>query len=160
MWDLVIMELQCAHWQTFTICLAGNFLLHSQTKPVLVKYTVGPFQIKGMGTRQAAVIAAEVCPVKAVHLASLSAFWFPQIAVVFPFWYPQQCMTTTHLEAHTASSNSRISCPYFKVEWGTQTVSYCPKVSLSSSATKTAAAARVHRQGGQLWEAASSCFDT
>jgi pheromone shutdown protein TraB len=35
-----------------TIHLAGNFLLQSQTKSVLVMYTVGPIQIKGMGIRQ------------------------------------------------------------------------------------------------------------
>jgi hypothetical protein len=29
--------------------------LPSQTKPVLVKYTVGPIQIRGMGTRQLSV---------------------------------------------------------------------------------------------------------
>jgi hypothetical protein len=29
-----------------------NFLLQSQTKPVLVKYTIGPIQIRGMGTMQ------------------------------------------------------------------------------------------------------------
>jgi hypothetical protein len=38
-------------------------------------------------------------------------------------------------------------------------VSFCPKVSLSASAIKTAVAARVHRQGGQPRETVSSCLD-
>jgi hypothetical protein len=67
---------------------------------------------KGHGNR-AAVSEAEVCPpVRAAHLASPSVFQFPQTAVISPFWCPQQCMTTTRLGAHRASSNSRISCPY------------------------------------------------
>jgi hypothetical protein len=37
-----------------------------------------------------------------------------------------------------------------KTEWGIQTVSLCLKVSLSASATKTAVAARVHRQVASL----------
>jgi hypothetical protein len=35
-----------------------------------------------------------------------------------------------------------------KTEWGTQTMSSCPKVSLSASATMMAVTARVCRQGG------------
>jgi hypothetical protein len=35
--------------------MAGYFLLHSQMKSVLVKYTVGPIQIRGMGTKQLSV---------------------------------------------------------------------------------------------------------
>jgi hypothetical protein len=62
---------------------------------------------------KAAVSEAEVYPpVRAAYLASLSAFQFPQTAVVSPFWCPWQCMTATCLGAHTASSNSRIFCPY------------------------------------------------
>jgi hypothetical protein len=50
--------------------------------------------------------------VRATCLVSLSAFRFPQTAIVSPFWCPWQCITATHLRAHTASSNSRVSCPY------------------------------------------------
>jgi hypothetical protein len=46
-----------------------------------------------------------------------------------------------------------------RTEWGTQTVSLCPRVSLSASATKTAVAGRVRRQGGEPWTMASSRFD-
>jgi hypothetical protein len=46
-----------------------------------------------------------------------------------------------------------------KTEWGTQTVSSCPKVSFSALATKMAVAARALRQGGQPGETASSYFD-
>jgi hypothetical protein len=46
-----------------------------------------------------------------------------------------------------------------KTEWGTQTVSSCPKVSLSASAIKAAVAARVLRQGDQPQETITSCFD-
>jgi hypothetical protein len=35
--------------------LAGNFLLPSQPKPVLVKYIVGPIQINDRGKRQLSV---------------------------------------------------------------------------------------------------------
>jgi hypothetical protein len=62
---------------------------------------------------KAAVSEAEICsPVRAAHLASLSAFWFPWTIIVSPFWCPLQCLTTTHLEAHIASSNFRISSPH------------------------------------------------
>jgi hypothetical protein len=47
----------------------------------------------------------------------------------------------------------------FKTEWGTQTVSSCPKINLSASASKMAVAARVRRQGSLLWETVSNCFD-
>jgi hypothetical protein len=61
----------------------------------------------------AAVSEAKVClPVRDAYLASLSAFWLPQTAVVSPFWFSQQCMTTPCLGAHIVSSNSRIFCPY------------------------------------------------
>jgi hypothetical protein len=46
-----------------------------------------------------------------------------------------------------------------RTEWGTQTVSSCPRVSLSASATRTVVAARALKQGSQPWDAASSCFD-
>jgi hypothetical protein len=46
-----------------------------------------------------------------------------------------------------------------KTEWGTWTVSFCLKVSLSAIAAKMAGAARVHRQGSQTWESVSSYFD-
>jgi hypothetical protein len=52
MWEPVTLELQYSHLQIFSTCLAGNFLLHSQIKPVLVKYTMDPIQIRGTGTRQ------------------------------------------------------------------------------------------------------------
>jgi hypothetical protein len=55
MWELETLELQYGHLQISTTHLAGNFLLHSQTKPALVKYTVGPIQIRGTGTRQLSV---------------------------------------------------------------------------------------------------------
>jgi hypothetical protein len=57
---------------------------------------------------------AKVCPpMRAPRLAFLLAFWFPQPAVVFPFWCPQQCMTATCLGAHTAFSNFRIFLSIF-----------------------------------------------
>jgi hypothetical protein len=63
--------------------------------------------------KQAAVSEAEVClPVRIACLASPSAFWFPEITVVFPFWYPWHHISAAQLGAHTASSNSRISCLY------------------------------------------------
>jgi hypothetical protein len=37
--------------------------------------------------------------VRASFLAFLSAFQFPQTAVVFPFWGPQQCRTATCIGA-------------------------------------------------------------
>jgi hypothetical protein len=46
-----------------------------------------------------------------------------------------------------------------KTEWGTHTVSFCLKVSLSALAAKMAVAARVHRQGAQPQKTVSSCFD-
>jgi hypothetical protein len=46
-----------------------------------------------------------------------------------------------------------------RVEWGTQTVSSYPRVSLSASVTRAAVAARAHKQGSQAQEMASSCFD-
>jgi hypothetical protein len=46
-----------------------------------------------------------------------------------------------------------------KTEWGTHTVSFCLKVSLSALAAKTAVTSTVHRQGGQPGETASSCSD-
>jgi hypothetical protein len=55
MWELATLELQYGLREISTTRLAGNFLLHSQTKPVLVKYTVGPIQIRGTGTRQLSV---------------------------------------------------------------------------------------------------------
>jgi hypothetical protein len=50
--------------------------------------------------------------VRASFLAFLSAFQFPQTAVVSPFWCPQQCMAATHLGTHTAFSNFRNFCSY------------------------------------------------
>jgi hypothetical protein len=55
MWEPATLELQYSHQQISTTHLAGSFLLQSQTKAVLVKYTVGPIQIKGTGTRQLSV---------------------------------------------------------------------------------------------------------
>jgi hypothetical protein len=46
-----------------------------------------------------------------------------------------------------------------KTEWGTWTVSSCPKASLSASATKMAVTAKVGRQGGKLQKTTSRCFD-
>jgi hypothetical protein len=46
-----------------------------------------------------------------------------------------------------------------KTEWETRTMRFCLKVSLFALAAKTAVAARVHRQGSQLGETASSYFD-
>jgi hypothetical protein len=37
---------------------------------------------------KAAISEANICPVRAPYLASLSAFWFLQTAVVSPFWCP------------------------------------------------------------------------
>jgi hypothetical protein len=55
----------------------------------------------------------ELClHVRVAYLASLSAFQFAWTIVVSPFWCPHQCITTSHLGAHTASSSLRISCPY------------------------------------------------
>jgi hypothetical protein len=63
----------------------------------------GSHSDKGHGNK-AAASEAEVCPpVRTTCLTSLSDFWFPQTAVVSPFWCPQQCMTATHSGAHTAS---------------------------------------------------------
>jgi hypothetical protein len=55
MWEPVILELQYDSWQIFTTHLEGNFLLHSATKSVLVKYIKGLIQIKGTGTRHLSV---------------------------------------------------------------------------------------------------------
>jgi hypothetical protein len=55
MWELGILELQYGHQQASTAHLAGNFLLPSQPKPVLVKYIVGPIQINDRGKRQLSV---------------------------------------------------------------------------------------------------------
>jgi hypothetical protein len=55
MWESVTVELQYGCWQISTHRLAGNFLLQSQTMLVLVKYTMGILQLKGMGTRQLSV---------------------------------------------------------------------------------------------------------
>jgi hypothetical protein len=72
----------------------------------------GSHSDKGHGNKSA-VSEAKICPpVWAALLAFLSAFQFPWTAVVSPFWCPRQCMTTTHLGAHTAFSSFRISCPY------------------------------------------------
>jgi hypothetical protein len=129
-------------------------------KPSLFLLSVPVSHLNNRHRNKAAVSEAEVCPpVRAAHLASLSAFQFPGTVVVFPFWCLCQCMIATCSGAHTASSNSRNSCLYFKTEWGTQTLSFCPKVSLSASATKTAVATWVHRQNSQPWGTASSCFD-
>jgi hypothetical protein len=68
MWELATLELQYGLREISTTRLAGNFLLHSQTKPVLVKYTVGPIQVRGMGTRP--LVSEAAC------LASISAFQF------------------------------------------------------------------------------------
>jgi hypothetical protein len=38
-----------------TTHMAGDFLLQPQTNPVFVKYTLGPIEIKSMGTRQMSV---------------------------------------------------------------------------------------------------------
>jgi hypothetical protein len=54
-WEPVTLELQYGCQQISTTSLARNFLLQSQTKPVLVKYTFGPIQIKGTGTRKLSV---------------------------------------------------------------------------------------------------------
>jgi hypothetical protein len=88
MWELVTLELRYSYWQISTTSLAGKFLLQSQTKPVLVKSIMDPIQTKGMGTR-ATFREAEFClSMKASHLTSLSVFWFPQVAVIFPFLVP------------------------------------------------------------------------
>jgi hypothetical protein len=55
MWELGILGLQYGHQQASTTHLAGNFLLPSQTKPVLVMYIMGPIQIKDRGKRQLSV---------------------------------------------------------------------------------------------------------
>jgi hypothetical protein len=55
MWEPETLELQYGLRQISTTHLAGNFLLHSQTNAVLVKYTMGPVQIRGMGTKQLSV---------------------------------------------------------------------------------------------------------
>jgi hypothetical protein len=108
--------------------LAGKCLLHCQTKSVLLTYTVGP--IKGTRIRQLSVW------LRFVLLWGLLT-WIPYQLSVFlnscclPFWCPHQCITTTHLGAHTATSNYRISCLYFKTLWRTQTMSSYPKISFS-----------------------------
>jgi hypothetical protein len=72
----------------------------------------GSHSDKGQGSK-AVASEAEVCPpVRVVHLALLSAFWFPWTAVVSHFWSPWQYMTTSYLEAHIPFSNSTISCSY------------------------------------------------
>jgi hypothetical protein len=76
MWELVTLELQYSHRQISTICLAGNILLQSQTKLILVMYTVGPIQIKGTRTRQLSVMLKFALLERAFCLASLSAFQF------------------------------------------------------------------------------------
>jgi hypothetical protein len=48
-------EPESAIGNIFTTHLARNFLLYSQTQLILVKYTMGHIQIKGMGTRQLSV---------------------------------------------------------------------------------------------------------
>jgi hypothetical protein len=66
---------------------------------------------KGHGNK-AAAIEPEVCPpVRAIPRDSLSAFQFPRTAIISPSRFPQKCITATCLGAHTASSNSRSSCP-------------------------------------------------
>jgi hypothetical protein len=121
MWELAILELQYDRWQPSTIYLAGNFLLHSQTKPVLVKYTTGPIQIRTQeqGSCQWgwSLSSCEGC-----LLGFPISFSVLLNSCCPPLLGPWKCKTTTCLGAHTISSNSRISCSYFKTEWGTWTV--------------------------------------
>jgi hypothetical protein len=72
----------------------------------------GSHSAKGHGNKTAIRAFGAGPLVSATFLAFLSAFWFPQEIVASPFWCSQQCVTATHLGAHTASSSLRISCPY------------------------------------------------
>jgi hypothetical protein len=68
----------------------------------------GPIQLRHMGKRQ---LSGQLGLVPTC-LATLLAFLFPWAIVASSFWCPWQCITATHLRAHTVSSSSRISCPY------------------------------------------------
>jgi hypothetical protein len=67
----------------------------------------------GKHEKKAAASDDEVCPLWGLLTwLPYQPFGFPKHLFFSPFWCPRQCMTVTCLGAHTASSNSRISCPY------------------------------------------------
>jgi hypothetical protein len=81
-WEPVTQMWHCGHQSTSTIRLVEKFLLQSQSKPILVKYVVGPIQIRDTGTRQLPVRPRFVLLWELLAWLSYQPFDFPKQLLV------------------------------------------------------------------------------